>query len=78
MPVKPKTTAAFMGGLTRFGRLSLVSEAEPRPLQRADGRRFVRHGMFRCECGGDLVADLRNVRRGLTRSCGCLSRRKRK
>lgn len=72
----PKPTLAFMGGLTTFGRLTLQREIEARPLERADGRRFVRMGLFRCQCGGSLTADLRNVRRGLTRSCGCLGRKR--
>jgi hypothetical protein len=75
MPVAPKPTAEFMGHRTRFGRLRLDAEVEPKPLQRADGRRFVRRGRFRCNCGGSVVAELRNVRRGLTRSCGCLTRK---
>lgn len=74
MPVAPKPTADFMNGRILFDRLSLVREVAPRALQRSDGRRFVRHGLFRCRCGAELVADLRNVRRGLTRSCGCIQR----
>lgn len=71
MPVEPKPVAEFLGGQTRFGLLTFVAESEPRALVRTDGRRFVRMGQFRCGCGADKLADLRNVRRGLTRSCGC-------
>lgn len=71
MPIPRSPIAAFLAGRTQFALLTFVEEVEPRPLQRSDGRRFVRRGMFSCRCGGTIVADLRNVRRGFTRSCGC-------
>lgn len=58
-------------GATRFGMLTFIEEAAPRSLQRKDGRRWVRVGLFRCDCGSVVTIDLRNVKRGRTRSCRC-------
>lgn len=69
--MKTKQPALSFLGATRFGMLLFVSEAPPRALQRKDGRRWVRVGLFRCDCGSEAAIDLRNVKRGRTRSCGC-------
>lgn len=66
----PEPVLSFLEA-TRFGMLLFVSETPPRALQRKDGRRWVRVGLFRCDCGSETVIDLRNVKRGRTRSCGC-------
>lgn len=55
-----------------LGSLTFVEERPSRPIDRGDGRRFIRMGLFACGCGGSIVAELRNVKRGLTQSCGCL------
>lgn len=59
---------ALLKGSERHGRLVLVAEIAPRIA--ASGRR-IRMGQFRCDCGGDKMAELRNVGRDLTISCGC-------
>jgi hypothetical protein len=52
----------------RFGRLVVVGE----PSLQGDGR----HALWpcRCDCGGSKVVESGNLRRGATRSCGCLAR----
>jgi hypothetical protein len=52
-----------MIGLT-FGRLLVLEEAEVR-----GGRR---HYLCRCECGNSKSVSGKSLRKGLTRSCGCL------
>lgn len=49
----------------KYGRLSLVRHAEGRPP---------RFYVFACDCGGEKVASIYDVRRGMTTSCGCLKR----
>ena len=48
----------------RFNRLSFVGDLPP-----ADGARW---GEFRCDCGTIVHRPLHLVRRGHTKSCGCL------
>ncbi len=36
------------------------------------------HWLFKCSCGGTLIANNQNVKRGATKSCGCLNDEKRK
>lgn len=48
----------------RFGRLIAVKRVEDK-----------RQGTFwfcKCDCGGTKIAETRNLRKGLTQSCGCL------
>lgn len=50
----------------RFGRLIAVKRVEDK-----------RQGTFwlcKCDCGGTKIAETRNLRKGLTQSCGCLHR----
>lgn len=72
--IEAADTLTFMGGSMKHGRLTLIDELRPQPVEREDGRRFIRRGHFRCDCGNERTAELRNVRRGLTRSCGCLNK----
>lgn len=51
----------------RFGRLTVISEAEP-----GKGRR--RRWRCRCDCGGETTTSTSKLTRGGTRSCGCLTR----
>lgn len=51
----------------RFGRLTVIAQAEPRKDKR---RRWV----CRCDCGGQTTTDTTKLTRGLTHSCGCLTR----
>lgn len=57
---------------TRFGRLVIVSEAEPEPRtpHRGHHRRF----NLRCDCGGAKTTRLNDLRSGVVNSCGCLVR----
>jgi hypothetical protein len=49
----------------RFGKLTFVEFTK----KRAAGR--VRYGRFVCDCGVGTEAIVANVKRGLSRSCGC-------
>lgn len=51
----------------RFGRLLGIAFSHAAPNGRA-------HWLFACDCGGRVIADGGNVRRGGTSSCGCLHR----
>lgn len=51
----------------RFGRLTVVRRAE-------NTKRGQAAWLCRCECGGECVVPSVNLRRGKTRSCGCLHR----
>lgn len=53
-----------------FGRLTVVSEAEP---QLTGGKRRFRYEC-RCECGSVVVIRQDNLRSGDTESCGCVQR----
>lgn len=59
----------------RFGRLTVLKEAPPRVYQDSRGsgwtRRLIRYAV-RCECGTKTVVDGQSLRKGHTRSCGCL------
>lgn len=60
-------------GKWKFGRLTILRDAEDEgryatPPDRKVGPRRV---IARCECGDERSYDLRNIRRGLTTSCGC-------
>ena len=50
----------------RFGRLTY--------LRNALDRGPIRYAVFRCDCGTEKEIHLHNVVRGVTKSCGCLSR----
>jgi len=54
-----------------IGRLTLVREVEP-IVRSGDGGR-VRQALFRCVCGNQPILRVDNVKRGLTRSCGCFN-----
>jgi hypothetical protein len=58
---------SFLVG-TRFGRLTVVGEAEPAENGRSRSRSLVQ-----CECGSDVFPVLNHsLRSGHTKSCGCL------
>lgn len=50
----------------RFGRWTVVSEAQQRGIHR--------FAICRCECGAERAVKLVNLRHGGSLSCGCLSR----
>lgn len=68
--VEPLPAFDYLGG-DQFGLLTFVGETESRAIDRQDGQRFIRLGLFNCACGQTHIAELRNVKRGLTTSCGC-------
>lgn len=47
----------------------------PTLLSVLPGRAKHKRAVYRCECGTDFVAFVGNVKRGTTRSCGCLRRK---
>lgn len=56
----------------KYGRLSIVSEAEPSKPEK-DGRRRRRYNVV-CDCGNELDVSVTHLRSGTTQSCGCLNR----
>lgn len=61
----PKHPSKFSPG-HRFGRLTAVEMVRLPPTDR-------RHWICRCDCGKMKTAEENNLRRGKTKSCGCLS-----
>ena len=55
----------------KYGRLTLIKEAEP--LYSKHNRK-IRIFFFKCDCGNIVKRRLVEVRRGNTRSCGCLAK----
>lgn len=53
----------------RYGRLVVIREVDP-GVPKKGGRRY----QCRCDCGGDWIGVGSMLRRGRTRSCGCLQR----
>lgn len=49
----------------KFGRLKVVSQAEP---TKDNHKRW----LCECECGNKTIVDGRDLRKGATKSCGCL------
>lgn len=66
-----KSLAKVLNGETRFGRLTLVGEAE---ASTDTNGAMVRHAMFRCDCGEVRRIKVASVKGGATKSCGCLHR----
>ena len=57
----------------KFGRLSVVSEAEPNITPSGQTHRYAN---CVCECGTKKRVKLSHLKSGLTQSCGCLNREK--
>jgi hypothetical protein len=51
----------------RFGRLTFVAETP-----RRSPRHYMRYGRFVCDCGREIETILSDVRRGASKSCGCV------
>lgn len=51
----------------RHGRLTILAEAERTPSGK-------RKALCRCECGNTTTVQVTHLRRGVSRSCGCLQR----
>jgi hypothetical protein len=58
----------------RFGRLVVVRRI---PNEKVNGR-WLNRAVFRCDCGEEVTVMISSVVSGLTKSCGCLNREKRK
>lgn len=54
-----------------MSRLTLIEELEPHVQPSGQKQRV---GLYRCTCGNETAAQVRHVRSGATRSCGCLQR----
>jgi len=52
-----------------FGRLTVIKEADPAVLP--SGKKH-RTWLCHCQCGQELVVTQNNLKRGITKSCGCL------
>ena len=52
---------------TRYGRLVIIKEVEPKKLTREYRRMF----LCRCDCGEEIVTSLNSLRTGGATSCGC-------
>lgn len=49
----------------RYNRLTIIEEVESR------GKIRIRFFKCKCDCGNHTIVSLRNLRRGITKSCGC-------
>ena len=54
-----------------IGEAVFLKDAPPRYR----GKEKIRRALFLCSCGNEFEADVRNVKCGNTKSCGCLHRR---
>jgi hypothetical protein len=53
----------------RYGRLTILEETAPSPQK---GNRNCRRYLCKCDCGNVVDIRMNSLRRGLTKSCGCL------
>lgn len=58
---------------TRFGLLTVISEAATRRRPSGQRRRYMN---VRCDCGTEREADLHHMRNGMVTNCGCLKRQR--
>lgn len=63
-----KSLSQLLNGVTRFGRLAVVSEAEPRIY----GNRRHRRATVECDCGTRKEVAVAELKKGQSQSCGCL------
>lgn len=66
-----QTLDEILGGVKRFGRLVVLAEAEPKVRP---GKGVIRRIRCRCDCGDERSYVLANIKRGASKSCGCLTR----
>ena len=62
-----KAIMELLGGVTRFGRLTVLGESAPLVWRH---RRY-RKARCVCDCGSERDVPVQNLKRGLTISCGC-------
>ncbi len=65
-----KPILELLDGVTRFGRLTVLAEAEPYHWN----RRSYRMALCRCDCGAEKSVQPGKLKSGQTLSCGCLAR----
>jgi len=66
MAMKPLSER--LGGVTRFGMLKVLREAPP--VYKPYGR--MRKAFVLCDCGAETIADVGDLLKGGTTSCGCM------
>lgn len=66
MAIRPIHEA--LNGETRFGRLTVVGEGEPKQYRDKRHRRAI----ARCDCGTEKLVAFTELLKGTTASCGCL------
>lgn len=64
-----KSLSEMLRGVTRFGRLTVLGEAEPKRF----GQSVYRRALCRCDCGNLSKPLPDSLRSGRTTSCGCLT-----
>lgn len=62
-----KSLSELLGGVTRFGRLTVVGESEPKKY----GTRRHRRAFVICDCGTKKTVDCSGLKNGQVKSCGC-------
>jgi hypothetical protein len=55
----------------KYGKLTFIKEQY---RKKYSNRAVTKFAMFRCDCGNEKVINLSNVRRGLVKSCGCITK----
>lgn len=63
-----KSLSEMLRGVTRFGRLTVIGEADPKQY----GKSVYRRTLCRCDCGEICMPLPDSLRSGRTTSCGCL------
>lgn len=53
----------------KFGKLTVIRQAEKKILSNGD---FANQWICKCECGNKTIVTTTNLKRGYTKSCGCL------
>lgn len=62
-----KSMDQLLGGVTRFGSLTVIREGVPHTY----AQKKHRTALVRCECGTEKTIAIGGLRRGTTVSCGC-------
>lgn len=65
-----KSIQELLRGETRFGRLTVIGEAEFRQGLTC----IVRYAHVRCDCGNEKEIKIGSITTGVTKSCGCIAR----
>lgn len=68
---RTKSLSEVLGGVTRFGRLTVVGEGAPKVAASGFSAKTAR---VRCDCGVEKVVRAGDLKHGYSHSCGCLQR----